>query len=60
MSWKYAISAKSGTEAAIDVCDYFTNEESSGAISGRMRKSVASRIYVSDKYSENTTVNMHH
>jgi hypothetical protein len=35
MAWKLGISTKSGTEAAIDVCDYFTNEESSGSVSGK-------------------------
>lgn len=34
MAWKLGISTKSGTEAAIDVCDYFTNEENSGSVSG--------------------------
>ncbi|KAG4071917.1 hypothetical protein HA402_006078 [Bradysia odoriphaga] len=34
MAWKLGISTKSGTEAAIDVCDYFTNEESCGSVSG--------------------------
>lgn len=37
MAWKLGISTKSGTEAAIDVCDYFTDEESSGSgFSGKM------------------------
>ncbi len=38
MAWKLGISTKSGTEAAIDVCDYFTNEESCGSVSGKYFK----------------------
>lgn len=37
MAWKLGISTKSGTDLAIDVCDYFTNEESSGCVSGILK-----------------------